>query len=135
MADESSAKTGERPSLIRPRRFSTDIATLEKEVLVEPYRAPGPGGQRKNRKETAIRLTHPPSGITVVASERRSQAQNREIAFDRLIKKLAQLNRPRKRRIPTRPSASAIRKQQEHKEKLSRKKSLRLKSSVSHEPD
>ena len=135
MTNESSAKTGERPSPIRPRHFATDMDTLEREVLVEPYRAPGPGGQRKNRKETAIRLTHPPSGITVVASERRSQAQNREVAFDRLIKKLAQINRPRKRRIPTRPSASAIRKQQDHKEKLSRKKSLRLKASVSHEPD
>jgi ribosome-associated protein len=135
MPQNSSSASGETAKPIRPRHFSTDMDTLEKEVLVEPYRAPGPGGQRKNRKETAIRLTHPPSGITVVASERRSQAQNREVAFDRLIKKLAQINRPRKRRIPTRPSASAIRKQQEHKEKLSRKKSLRLKSSVSHEPD
>jgi ribosome-associated protein len=111
------------------------MATLEKEVLIEPYRAPGPGGQRKNRKETAIRLTHPPSGVVVVASERRSQAQNREIAFGRLIKKLAQLNRPRKRRVPTKPSASAIRRQKETKEKLSRKKLLRLKSNVSSEVD
>jgi len=135
MANDGGALTGERPRSTHPRHFATDMATLEKEVVVEPYRAPGPGGQRKNRKETAIRLTHPPSGITVVASERRSQAQNREAAFDRLIKKLAQLNRPRKRRIPTRPSASAIRKQQEHKEKLSRKKSLRLNPRVSPEPD
>ena len=135
MANDGDALTGERPRSTRPRHFATDMATLEKEVVVEPYRAPGPGGQRKNRKETAIRLTHPPSGITVVASERRSQAQNRETAFDRLIKKLAQLNRPRKRRIPTRPSASAIRKQQDHKEKLSRKKSLRLNPRVSPEPD
>jgi len=116
-------------------RFATDMATLEKEVIVEPYRGPGPGGQRKNRKETAVRLTHPPSGIVVVASERRSQAQNREIAFERLIKKLADLNRPRKRRIPTRPSAGAIRRQQENKDKLSQKKRLRLKSSASQELD
>ncbi len=116
-------------------RFATDMATLEKEVVVEPYRGPGPGGQRKNRKETAVRLTHPPSGIVVVASERRSQAQNREIAFERLIKKLADLNRPRKRRIPTRPSAGAIRRQQENKDKLSQKKRLRLKSSASQELD
>jgi ribosome-associated protein len=117
------------------RRFATDMATLEKEVLIEPYRTPGPGGQRRNRKETAIRLTHPPSGTIVVASERRSQAQNREIAFGRLIKKLAQLNHPRKRRIPTKPSASAIRRQQEAKEKLSQKKRLRLKSGVSDKDD
>jgi ribosome-associated protein len=133
MSDQSTADTGKGPSPLRPRLFATDRETLEKEVTIEPYRAPGPGGQRKNRKETAVRLTHPPSGITVVASERRSQAQNREVAFDRLIKKLAQLNRPRKRRIATRPSAGAIRRQLEKKEKLSQKKRLRLKSSVSHE--
>ncbi len=120
-----SPETAERPLPIHPRRFATDLATLEKEVVVEPYRAPGPGGQRKNRKETAVRLTHPPSGITVVASERRSQAQNREVAFARLIKKLTDLNRPRKRRIPTRPSATSIRRQKESKERLSRKKRLR----------
>ena len=130
-----SETTGDTSSPTRLRRFATDMATLEKEVLIEPYRAPGPGGQRKNRKETVIRLTHPPSGIVVVASERRSQAQNREIAFDRLIRKLAHLNRPQKRRVPTRPSAGAIRRQKEAKEKLSQKKRLRLKSGVSGEVD
>jgi ribosome-associated protein len=135
MSDDNSASTEERPGPAHPRHFATDMDTLEKEVLVEPYRSPGPGGQRKNRKETAIRLTHPPSGITVVASERRSQVQNREIAFQRLIKKLADLNRPRRRRVPTRPSASAIRRQKEAKEKLSQKKRLRLRSRVSPELD
>ena len=119
----------------RPRHFATDMETLEKEVLVEPYRAPGPGGQRKNRKETAVRLTHPSSGIIVVATERRSQAQNREIAFQRLAKKLAELNRPRKRRIPTKPSAGAVRRQQEQKEQLSKKKSLRAKPDISRDPE
>lgn len=126
MADDG-RPTGTAPGGVpaRPQRFTTDMAALEREVVVEPYRAPGPGGQRKNRKETAVRLTHPPSGLTVVASERRSQAQNREVAFERLIRKLARLNQPRKRRIPTRPSAAAIRRQMESKERLSRKKRLR----------
>ena len=131
MGTDGTDRMGDASSHTKPRRFATDMVTLEKEVLVEPYRAPGPGGQRKNRKETAVRLTHPPSGITVAASERRSQVQNREIAFARLIKKLAHLNRPRKRRIPTKPSASAIRRRKETKEKFSQKKRLRLKSNVS----
>jgi len=119
---------------MRPR-YDTDLQVLKKQVILETYRSRGPGGQRKNRKETAVRLTHPPSGVVVVASERRSQAQNREIAFERLIKKLVDLNRPRKRRIPTKPSAGAIRRQQENKEKLAKKKRLRIKSSASQELD
>jgi len=135
MGSQTTEPPADTSGLTRPRRFATDMATLEREVLVEPYRAPGPGGQRKNRKETAIRLTHPASGISVIASERRSQAQNREIAFERLIRKLTDLNRPRKRRVPTKPSASAIRKHHEAKMILSRKKRLRLKSSSSLELD
>jgi ribosome-associated protein len=125
VVDDSEVQTGPGASPARPRRFDTDMDSLEREVIIEPYRAPGPGGQRKNRKETAVRLTHPPSGITVVASERRSQAQNRQVAFARLIEKLDRLNRPRKRRIPTRPSVSSIRRQKESKEKVSQKKRLR----------
>ncbi|MDM7999491.1 MAG: peptide chain release factor-like protein [Dehalococcoidia bacterium] len=130
MGNEVTEPSPDAPGSASSRRYATDRATLEKEVIIEPYRGPGPGGQRKNRKETAIRLTHTPSGITVIASERRSQAQNREIALQRLIKKLRQLNRPRKRRIPTRPSASAIRKQKEAKQRLSQKKRLRQKSTA-----
>ncbi len=126
---------GQPPRPARPRRFATDMATLEKEVEVEPYRGPGPGGQRKNRKETAVRLTHPPSGITVVAAERRSQAQNRQVAFQRLIEKLDRLNRPRKRRIPTGPSATAIRRARESKERVSRKKRLRQRPGASEDTD
>lgn len=113
--------------------FPTDMATLEREVVVEPYRSPGPGGQRKNRKETAVRLTHPPSGITVVATERRSQAQNREMAFARLIRRLNALNRPRKRRLPTRPPAGAVRRQKESKSRRSEKKSLRSRTGIASE--
>lgn len=126
MTGSSADATGSTPS----RRYSVDRGALEKQVIIEPYRAPGPGGQRKNRKETAVRLTHTPTGITVVASERRSQAQNREIAFQRLIKRLTQLNRPRKRRLPTKPSARAIRSRREAKERLSQKKRLRRESST-----
>lgn len=118
------------------REYSAiDLETLRREVVVETYRAPGPGGQRKNRKETAIRLTHIPTGLTVVASERRSQAMNREIAFERLLKRLTELNRPRKRRIRTKPPVGAVRAQREEKGRQSQTKKLRNRIDVSAELD
>jgi len=81
--------------------FETDPEILKKQVVIETYRSKGPGGQRKNKTETAVRLKHLPSGITVVAAEQRTQSQNLRQAFARLRMRLARLNRPRKRRIPT----------------------------------
>lgn len=118
------------------REYSAiDLETLRREVVVETYRAPGPGGQRKNRKETAIRLTHIPTGLTVVASERRSQAMNREVAFERLLKRLTKLNRPRKRRIRTKPPVGVVRAQREEKGMQSQTKKLRNRIDVSAELD
>ena len=106
-------------------RFATDLDTLRREVVVETYRPSGPGGQRRDKKETAVRLTHPPSGVSVIASERRSQAMNLQVAFERLQEKLAELSRPRKRRIRTKPSASALQKSGEEKKQQSEKKKRR----------
>jgi len=112
-------------------RYDTDPKVLAKQVVVETYKSSGPGGQRKNKTETAIRLTHLPTGITVIATEYRSQAQNRKLAFDRLRERLLRLNRPRKRRIPTRVPSGAIERKKEEKRITSIKKRLRQKSLVS----
>ena len=116
-------------------RFATDLDTLRREVVVETYRPSGPGGQRRDKKETAVRLTHPPSGVSVIASERRSQAMNLPVAFERLQEKLAELSRPRKRRIRTKPSASALQKSEEEKKQQSEKKKRRKKLDASGELD
>lgn len=87
--------------------YSLDRAVLEQEVRLDTYRASGPGGQHVNRTESAVRLTHPPSGVVVTATENRSQIRNREIAFERLIHRLRALNRVPKLRKPTRVSRAA----------------------------
>lgn len=92
---------------------------------METYRSRGPGGQRKNKVETAVRLKHLPSGITVVATEHRSQAENRKLAFERLRHRLIKLNRPEKRRIPTSVSLKALERRKEEKEAHSKKKRMR----------
>ena len=107
--------------------FDTDLEILKKQVIIETYRSSGPGGQRKNKVETAVRLKHLPSGMTVVATEHRSQADNRKLAFERLRDRLIKLNRPRKRRIPTSVSLKTIEKRIEEKKIRSKKKRLRQK--------
>jgi ribosome-associated protein len=106
-------------------RYNTDLDTLAREVEIYPFRGSGPGGQHRNKVESAIRLLHKPSGITVVASDHKLQGKNRELAFKRLQRRLTDLNRPRKRRIATKPSRGATARRLEQKRLKSRKKALR----------
>lgn len=87
-----------------PRRWSTDPEVLEKEVVLSFFRAGGPGGQHRNKVETGVRMLHPPSGITVTATENRSQMRNREVAMERLITALKKRMAKRKKRVATKPT-------------------------------
>ena len=82
--------------------YRTDRAILEREVRIDTYRASGTGGQHLHKTESAVRLTHFPSGVVVTASDTRSQARNRDIAYERLIERLKRLNRRPKPRKATR---------------------------------
>jgi hypothetical protein len=66
-----------------------DEATLLAECDVDTYRASGPGGQKRNKTESAVRLRHRPSGLSVIAEESRSQHENRARALRRLRQMLA----------------------------------------------
>jgi protein subunit release factor B len=79
-------------------------AALQAECEEEFFTAGGPGGQHRNKTESGVRLTHRPTGVTVSATERRSQAQNRGEALARLRERLAALGVEPKVRRPTRPT-------------------------------
>jgi hypothetical protein len=51
---------------------------------VDTYRASGPGGQKRNKTSSAVRIRHPPSGLLVIAEESRSQHENKARALRRL---------------------------------------------------
>ena len=59
-------------------------AQLLRQCKVDTYRASGPGGQKRNKTSSAVRLRHPPSGLIVIAEESRSQHENRARALRRL---------------------------------------------------
>ena len=105
--------------------MSYRIPPNEGELVWGYFKSSGPGGQHKNKTESAVRLTHLPSGITVTASERRSQFQNREAALERLILRLKELNRPRKIRKATQPTLASQKRRLKAKQHKARIKRLR----------
>lgn len=65
------------------------IEELLRDCEIRRTRASGPGGQHRNKVETAIEITHRPTGVVAAAAERRSQEQNRRVAVTRLRMALA----------------------------------------------
>lgn len=68
--------------MIHPAALSAD--KLEQECQLTFRRASGPGGQNRNKVETAVQVTHLPTGLSGQASERRTQGENRQLAIQRL---------------------------------------------------
>lgn len=68
-----------------------------KDIRVDLFRSSGPGGQNVNRRETAVRVTHIPTGFSVASQSQRSQLQNKEKAFEILRAKLYQFMQEKQR--------------------------------------
>jgi protein subunit release factor B len=95
------------------------------ECDVETFRSSGPGGQNVNRRESAVRLVHRPTGITTTCQDERSQLRNKAGALERLRERLLRLGRKRKARIATGTPARAHQKRLREKKRHSEIKGLR----------
>ena len=78
-----------------------EVEILDEDIRVDVYRSSGAGGQKVNKTETAIRITHFPTGIVVTCQNERSQLQNKAMAFQYLRAKLIE------RQIAEREAADA----------------------------
>jgi peptide chain release factor 2 len=100
---------------------------LLRECEVDTFRSSGPGGQHVNKTESAVRLTHLPTGVVVTSREQRSQHQNRALCLRKLRQRVERLNHRPEARIPTRVPRSAKNRTLEAKARRSRLKRLRAK--------
>ena len=105
--------------------LALDDAALLRACEVSTFIGGGPGGQHRNKTASAVRLVHLPTGVTVTATERRSQLRNRGAALERLRAVLTGLARVRRPRRPTVPSRTSKERRLEAKKRTGRRKAER----------
>ena len=101
------------------------LEALARDCDVVAYKSSGPGGQKKNKTESSVRVRHRPTGIVRIATESRSQARNRAAALERVWEALERRARKPKPRVATRPSRAAREQRLDEKRRAALKKRLR----------
>jgi protein subunit release factor A len=90
-----------------PMRIPDTDEELLAECDVDTFRAGGPGGSKKDTTESAVRLTHRPSGVVVVCRDDRSQLRNKEACLRELRRRLEERAKPVAKRVRRGPSRTA----------------------------
>jgi|GEM_PF-3371001 len=97
---------------------------------IQTYRSSGKGGQNVNKVETAVRLTHLPSGIVVTAHVERSQYLNKLVAAKKVLAIIKERAKKRKIRIASSKSRGTLRQETKSKKLHSERKANRTKPNI-----
>jgi peptide chain release factor 2 len=84
---------------VLPEIEEKEIDIKNEDLKIETFRASGAGGQYVNRRESAVRITHLPTGIVVTCQSERLQGENRKIALSYLQSKLLEIEKEKKEKI------------------------------------
>ncbi|TXB63009.1 peptide chain release factor 1 [Phaeodactylibacter luteus] len=85
--------TSAATAVVMPKLEMEDVDINKADLKIDTYRSSGAGGQHVNKTESAVRITHLPTGIVSESQDGRSQIKNREIALQRLYVKIMEVQR------------------------------------------
>ena len=101
--------------------LAPELERLARDCDITPFKSSGPGGQKKNKTESSVRVVHRPTGITRIATESRSQLRNKAAALERVWQELQRRARKRKPRVATKPTRASVERRLETKKRRGEK--------------